>query len=263
MTTLISFVVLGFGLIGFFRTLGFIGGIGLIILWWTRVKSTVALFHDKNKIRATLMFFVPGLILVLLGAYYRFIWTPSYDDYSFASEYPEVEYVPTLAELFIANYSDKVGKIQVGDFVDSLQPKEARQIDIQSKKDSDTLRAWLGDSLVIDTILTGGSWVGNFSDDITVVAEEVVYSAYSSASTEDLGYMLLSEAGLERFSTSTSESVYGFSSTAPSSISVSSSTGAVHKWDVSTLTNEELLAKLIEALGKSDDVEEDEDSEEE
>ena len=253
MSTLVSFLVFRFGLIGFFRTLGLVAGIVLIFVWWSKVKSTVALFYDKAKIRATLMFFVPGLILVCLGVYFRFIWSPSFEPYSYSSDYdslPEEEYIPTLATVYIANYSDKMGKIQVGDFVDSLKSKESKELNIRSKNDRDTLRAWLGDSLVVDTILERGTWVANFSDDISVVAEEVVYSSYASSSTEDLDYILLSKPGIEKFSGSANEDVYGFESEAPATMSVSSSTSRIHKWDVDLLTDEEFMRQIIEALGK-------------
>jgi hypothetical protein len=263
MSTL-SFALLGYGLIRFFKFFGLIIGIGLIFFWWSRIKNTVALFYDKAKIRATLMFFVPGFILVALGIYFRFIWTPTWDSSDYmGSDYVAEEYVPKLADLYIANYSEKVGRIEVGSYKDSLQPREARDIVIKSKNESDTLRAWLGDSLVIDTIITSGYWVGNFSDDVSVSAEEVVYSTYASASTEDLGYVLISEPGIERFSTDSYEDVYGFASEAPASISVSSSSGSVHKWDVSVLTTEELMAKLLDALKENGDLEGEEAAEDE
>lgn len=253
MADFITLGFLGYGLITFFRTLGLIAAIVLIVVWWTRVKNTTALFHDKKKIRATLLFFVPGLVLLCLGIYFRFLWTPEYDfDYGsgYSSNSDSTEYVPTLANLYIANYADEMGRIQVGDFKDSLRSKESKELTIPSKKESDTLRLWLGDSLVLDTIISGGTYVGNFSDDVSVAAEEVVYSTYSSASTEDLQYILVTKPGIERFSSSTYEDVYGFNTEAPSTVSVSSSTSRITKWDVSVMTDEELMQMLIDAIGK-------------
>ncbi len=255
MSTLFTFGIFGFR--GILTTVAIIGGIILVVRWWLTVKNTSALFHDPKKIKATFIMLVPGLILFFGGVYYRFFYNPyRYDPYSYSGgDYSSIDsepYVPTMARVYIANYSEKVGKIQVGDFVDSLTSKESRVIDIKSNKTSDTLRAWLGDSLVLDTIIGTGSYVGNFSDDISVVAEEVVYSANNYASTDDLEYIMLTHAGIERFSTESYEDVYGFESKAPQSMSVSSSTSRVHKWDVDLVTDEEFMKMLLDAIGKED-----------
>lgn len=257
-------VFLAFGIFGFFKGFGILIAIVLIVVWWTKVKNTTALFYDPKKIRATLMYFVPGFILLSLGLFFNFVWSPRYSSGDYSSDsYNYVEPTPTLAELYIANYTDKVGRIEVGDFRDSLDPKTARQINILSEADQDTIRLWVGDSLVLDTIIGKGCWVGNFSDDISVVAEEIVYSANIYANTEDLGYVLITRPEIERFSEYTYEEVYGFSTEAPKTVSVSSSTNRVSKWDVDILTDDELMQLLMDALGKEEGAldDENEDSE--
>lgn len=247
--------------VGIFLLHGFfwlIAAIVLGVLWWTRVKNTTALFYDKHKIRATLFLLVPAILCLGVFIYKRvsyepYDWGSSYDSYSSGSD---VDYVPTLAKLWVANYSDKPGKIKVGKEEYTVASQAKEELDIKSKLDQDTLRAWLGDSLVLDTVITGGAWIGNFSDDITVEAEEVLYSENSWANTDDLGYILLTGAGIERFSTSTYEEVYGFMSTAPSSITVTAGS-IVRKWDVDTKTDEELMNAILEALKSEGGLEED------
>jgi hypothetical protein len=243
-----------YSLLGIFKTLGLIGGIVLIVIWWTRVKNTVALFYDKAKIRATMMFFVPGILLVIIGVGLRIYDYSNRSSYSYDSndDLSSVieDYVPALATLYMANYSEKVGRIEIGDLKETFDPKDKREIYIKTKLTSDTLRAWLGDSLVLDTIITEGNWVGNFSDDVSVVAEEVVYSSSSDTDTDDLAYVSVSQAGIERFSGLSSYNVYGFGKEAPSSISMTAGSGPVRKWDVEALTDDAMMQKLMEALGK-------------
>lgn len=252
-------VLVSYGLIRFLRGFGLIVGIGLIVFWLVRIKNTVALFYDKRKIRATLFLGVPGLIFLVLGLYFRFTWTPTYEDY--LSDYPdsissleERDYTPTLAYLHIANHSKKAGKLTVGDQTEEIPAGDWKKVIVKSSHDRDTLRAWLDDSLVIDTIIGKGSYIGNFSNDVTVVAEEVIYtsSTYgSSYNTDDLGYEMLTKPGIERFSASLVYDAYGFDREAPATMSMYRGTTSIRKWDLSLLSSDELMSKILEALKES------------
>jgi hypothetical protein len=244
-------VVLYMGPIGLYALLGIGLGIVLIVLWITRVKNMTALFYDKRKIRATLFLGVPGLIFLLLGLYYRFIYIPSYfDELSYLDDttYNAEDYVPTLAYIHFVNKSPKPGRIQIGEQTEEVAAGDWKKINVQSKKDSDSLRAWLGDSLVLDTIITKGTYIGNFSDDITAVAEEVMYTSSTYTSTEDLKYIMLTGPGIEKFAFDLDYDVYGYDSDAPASITMYDNMTVKRSWDLKLLTADELVEMYLEAL---------------
>lgn len=235
MYSLLTLGMAALDMTGTLRLVGLIGGIVLLIVWWLSVKNTTALFYDKKKIRATFMFAVPGLILLLVGIFL------------FATGKPMSSYI------YVANYSANDGKVEVAGTEYPIESASWKMIEVRSKEDSYGIKGYLGDSVVFDTTMGDGSYIANLSDDKIVVAEEVEYSSFSFGSApDDLAYELLMGPGIARFSESTISDLYDFDETAPQTMSVSSSSSRVRKFDLQLLSQEEMFKMMMDALGSEE-----------
>lgn len=217
---------------GTFSIVGIIAGILLLIIWGLTVKNTTALFYDKKKIRATAMFGAPGLILLVVGIFLA------------------ATLQPMAAHIYIANYGGKDGKVEIAGESYPIPSESWKRIEIRSREQNFAIKGYLGDEVVFDTIMGTGTYIGNFSEDRIVIAEEVIYSQFSSlANTDDLGYESLESAGIAQFSTDViSDNIYDFDQSSPEQMSVSSSSSEVRAWDLQIMTQQEMLKRMMEAL---------------
>ncbi len=232
MHSLLTLGLVALDMTGNLRTFGLIGGVVLLVIWWLSVKNTTALFYDKKKIRANIMFGAPGVILLLIGLYMM------------GSMKPE------SSEIYVANYTDKVGKIEVDGVSHEIASGSWEKIEVRSKEDSYAIKGYVGDSMVFDTTMGDGSWIGSLSDDRYVLAEEVVYAGSSfNADSDSLAYEMLMNPGVARFSSDIIEELYDFDNKSPETMSVSSQFGTVHKFDLQLLTQADLLKMMMDAMG--------------
>jgi hypothetical protein len=235
MHSLISLAFVALDMSGTLRTVGLLGGIALLVIWVLSIKSTTALFHDPKKIRATIMFAVPGLILLAIGVVMF------------------MSIAPMRSHIYIANYSTKDGRLVVGDNEYTVASGSWEKFELRVKEESYPVKGFLGDSMVFDTTMMEGSYIGSFSDDKIVVAEEVEYAANSfGSSPDDLDYEILMEPGIRQFSGKIISDLYDFDKSSPSSMKVSSSSSKVRKYDLQLMSQAEMFKMMLEAMGEED-----------
>jgi hypothetical protein len=224
--------MLALDMTGTLRNVGLIGGIILLVIWLMNIKNTTALFHDKKKIRATIMFGAPGLILLIIGIVL------------FATGKPMSSYI------YVANYSAKEGKVEVDGQEFKVAAGTWEKLEVRSKEESYSIKAFLGDSAVFDTTMGDGSYIASLSDDKIVVAEEVEYSTYSfSSGSDDLSYEILMSPGIAKFSDNTISDLYDFDESAPETMSVSKGSSSVRKFDLQLMSQAEMFKMMMDALG--------------
>ncbi len=250
MNSLLTLGLVALDMTGTLRTVGLVGGIIMLVIWLVSIKNTTALFHDKKKIRATVMFGVPGLILLVMGIFMF------------------ISMKPMSSNIYVSNYSPKEGKIVVDGNEHVIASGSWEKIEVRSKEENYSIKGYLGDSIVFDTTMGDGSWIGSLSDDKYPFAEEVEYSALSIGGSDDLVYEILMDPGVARFSTDVITDLYDFDNDSPSSMSVSSYSSKVRKFDLGLMTQAEMFKMMIDAMGEDEggeegDVEEEDVEEEE
>jgi hypothetical protein len=243
--------------------------VGLVILglWIWRLVQAEKYDGAKTRVRATLMVGVPGLLVFGAGIYIHYILQPKVVNDWMATEslydtYEEIDYTPVLAEIYIVNKSKEEGRVRVGDQWDNVRAGEWEKLEIRTKKDEDTLRAWLGEKVVIDTVITKGTYIGNFSKDISAVAEEVMYGTSYTKKTSDLKYEVLTGPGLLQFSRSVESSLYDFDEEPPASKQMFQYQQYDIDWDLSLVEDGEMLKQIMELLRESKEDEGEESAEE-
>lgn len=218
---------------GTIRTACLVGGILLLIIWFAVVKNFTALFYEKRKIRATVLLGIPGLIMLVVGIFLLATSTPM------------------SAYFYVSNSSDKEGKVEIAGTTTAIPANSWKLVEVRSKEDSYGAKGWLGDSIVFDTTMGDGSYIGSLGGSKTVIAEEVEYSALSFGSgSDDLVYEMIVGAGIARFSESLISDLYDFDSDAPETMSVSSTTSTVRKFDLQLMSDAEMFQMMMEALGR-------------
>lgn len=232
MHSLLALGQLAMDMVGTLKIVGFVVGIPLVIIWWLTVKNTTALFYDKKKIRATFLFGIPGLILIVIGIFLLSTGKPM------------------RAYIFVTNYGDREGKIEVNGDSYEIAARSWEKLEIRTKEDDFTAKGYFGDSVLFDTTLGQGSYISSLGGDKVIIAEEVEYSASSLAkASEDLGYEVLLGPGIARFSERIIDDLYDFDEEAPSTMSVSSLTSTVRKFDLQLTSQEALFKQFMDAIG--------------
>lgn len=232
MFTLQTIAMLAMDMVGTLKIAGFVVGIPLIIIWLVRIKNTVALFYDKKKVRATVFLGIPGIILVITGIF--LVATTK----------------PMRAYIYLSNSTDKEGRVEVDGSTFTLAAESWKKIEVRSLADTFAIKGYAGDSLVFDTTMGEGSYIGNLGGSKAVIAEEVEYSAMSIGSGADLEFKILMTPGIEQFSTSLKSDIYDFDEAAPNSLKVSSYSSKVRKWDLQLKSQEALFQNYLDALGE-------------
>jgi hypothetical protein len=154
------------------------------------------------------------------------------------------------SHLHVANYSAKEGRVEIDGKTYPIASQSWQLVEIRTKEESFPIKGYLGDSLVFDTTMTGGSYIGNLGGDKVVIAEEVEYSATSLGSaSEDLAYEMLMSPGIAKFSSLIVDDLYDFDEEAPNTMSVSSLTSTVRKFDLQLTSEADLFKQLLDALG--------------
>ncbi len=256
----LSYFIAGMGMIPqFFGGWGLILAVVLLVVWLFKVKGSFqSIFTNPKNRRVSLIFLVPALLLFAGGFYVHVIW----DRYADRSEYDEDglpilsedEYrevfgsnqpqLPHLANLYIANYSRDTGKVMFGEETHMLLPNFQDMIEVRCEANTTRLQAWLGTSVVIDTQIQRGQYIGNLSDDATVIAQQVGYATGREAASLDLRLTSVSIAkpGIERFFDDSMEmEVFGFDQSPPATIYMDEGSTAKFKWDVNVVTQMDLL----------------------
>ncbi len=79
------------------------------------------------------------------------------------------------------------------------------------------MQAWIGEQLVMDTIIGVGRYIGSLSSDSYVFAEQVTYVPVEGRMNkrEGLSSFMVSEPGIERFDKGFEIEAFGFDSEVP------------------------------------------------
>lgn len=248
MTTLFTLVFIVARIRGLLRIIAIVVGGWLILAWLFKIRNFRGFFSDPAKRRATFRLLLPGALMAVWGIYFLFV-VPDYPTYvSPPSSYSSTPVAAPIAQLFIANASGKPAKLQGGKYITKLKPNAKEVVEIKSLDDTERLRAWVGDSLVIDTEIGRGTYIGNLSDNIVVIAEQIAYGSGRGKNMAALatGYQVLEGVGIKQFSPEweREENVLGFYREPKSSIY--SETDWKMFWDVRTATPEEYALEKIE-----------------
>ena len=165
------------------------------------------------------------------------------------------------SHIYVNNGTSKEGKVEVGGETHTIAAGAWEKIAVSADGESYPIKAMVGDSVVFDTTMGPGSWIGNLGGDKVVIAEEVEYSSMSFGNgSDDLAYEMLLSPGIARFSTSVISDLYDFDKAAPEKLSVSSGSGGVRKFDLQLMSQAEMFKMMMEAMG--DEEYEDEGDEE-
>lgn len=242
-TSLIFWIVYNRALVTV-AVVAFAAAVVLLWKWMYAIENFKNLLRNPAKTHATLSNFVPALGLITLGVV--ILIGPASTRKTFD------EKLDHMADLYLANYSDEEGRFQVGTQEEVIEPHQTKMSGIYSDETNPDFKAWLGETLVIDTFMEWGSFIGNLSDDINVIAEEIIYSnTFFPENIAEPQYFLLSKPGIQRFTEVGGSDIYGFDRLPPKSVEVPVFIDKeARHWDVDARTDGELMKKLLEGLGK-------------
>ena len=154
------------------------------------------------------------------------------------------------SHIYVNNGTSKEGKIEVGGETHIIAAGAHEKIEVSAEGESYPIKGMVGDSVVFDTTMGPGSWIGNLGGDKVVIAEEVEYSSMSFGNgSDDLAYEMLLSPGIARFSASVISDLYDFDNEAPEKLSVSSGSGGVRKFDLQLMSQAEMFKMMMEAMG--------------
>lgn len=169
------------------------------------------------------------------------------------------------SHIYVNNGTAKEGKVEVGGETHTIAAGAWEKIAVSADGESYPIKGMVGDSVVFDTTMGPGSWIGNLGGDKVVIAEEVEYSSMSFGNgSSDLAYEMLLSPGIARFSASVISDLYDFDKAAPEKLSVSSGSGGVRKFDLQLMSQAAMFKMMMDAMGDEEmDDEGDEEGEEE
>ncbi len=208
--------------------------------WWKIAGSFHDLFGDPNRSEATRRIGIPAAFILFICI--TLLVIPSRPKSIYDSD------LPVLTHFYVANYSDQSGKMFIGEQEEYFDAHEARAVEVHCGPTSDHVQAWLGGELVIDTKIAQGYYIANFSDDINVIAEEVIYGGYYGH--EEPNMEMLSGPGVKQFTTQEQFlTILGFKEQPPEKIEVydmgMGQVGSDRRWSIKTYTDSELLERVL------------------
>lgn len=250
-----------------FGVWGLIFSIVLVAVWLFMIKGNIlSIVSNPQTRRTTLWLLLPAVILFAGGFFFAVLWPRlSHNGYGPGSGggapgSNNADPIPRLAHLYFANYSSDTGKVQVCEKTYWFPPFSKYSFVVQSNQNTEKLRAWVGELLVIDTLIGVGRYIGSFSKDSYVIAEQVGYRATGDTTRkqEELPVFIVSEPGIERFDKEFAFEVFDFETEVPRFVYENGN--APKKWDIKALDDASLRWKygLPEADSAENDYERDE-----
>lgn len=214
-----------------FKLIGLLGGIPLLIIWWLVIKGSKAMSDTPKLLLPTLLLGIPGLILLCVGIYLL------------------VATSPMRANFFIANCTAKDGRVELEGHSYPVEVGSWEQIEFRTSAETFSVKGFVGDSLVFDTTMGYGSYIGTLGGDRYVSVDEWVYSRnLESVNMDDMISEILFSPGIFRFSEKLNPEIYGFDESAPDQIDVETTSGDVHAFDLSLITQEQVFKEYLSAL---------------
>ncbi len=240
--SLIARIVYHPGLTGFSIILILIA-IFLLFVWKYKVENFKNLLSDPAKMDANFKNLFPASLLIALGV--AILLGPATRHATFD------EKLPVLASLFIVNETNEEGRIVCGSQEEVLEPRKNHVFEIHSDDPQPSLQLWLGDRMLVDTLIEAGSFIGSFGGDINVVAEEIVFQMPGTRdSSAAPGFVFLSEPGIRYFQRGLNgPDVYGFDKPHPETVELYYGINQERRWDVKAVTNGEFVLRMLEYMG--------------